>query len=591
MIRLLLLTVLTVISTKSAVAPDVTEVAVNEYAMPTGSLVLTLDALKDSITTDSDADETTTAKVGLVPSTSGSGTGAVITITGKGNGNGVATITVTCGGSGYKSGDTLTVLAAKLASSSNNLVITLEADDIATAPEYGSLKSITDALLTSIDTNSGGAETTTETKNLATTNTRTGAGAVIAITGTASNNGATTIRVTTCGSGYKPGDVLTISADDLVGSAITINIVADDIEGYVKSTPTTGYRTSEGAALSFGAGGALTGYYVALKKTTTHVQVVPKFSTAGALTATLGATTDTTLAAPVSTVAVPSSTFFPTGDGLNIMKLVSSVDGTYELNLMKPDDEVKHLVGASSKRSIAIAYNPASVGEFICSAFANDATPPTTRENVKSNGVAKSVRTHNIVPENMFSSLQMSLNGLEPNIEYDIYCHHLFHGIISNTANTVVTDKGSLTGVSLVPGAKTGDATAATLTLTFTHETSLASGVKILLTLYKNYDDKLGIVATGDCADQITTVTSGGQDIAGTHACAELTTTDVLELTINGVSNVASGTRGTEFILVLTDDDSKLNLPTNPASDSVVTFDLTVDGHGPLLQQYGWTAS
>ena len=71
----------------------------------------------------------------------------------------------------------------------------------------------------------------------------------------------------------------------------------------------------------------------------------------------------------------------------------------------------------------------------------------------------------------------------------------------------------------------------------------------------------------------------------------QLTTTDVLELTINGVSNVASGTRGTEFILVLTDDDSKLNLPTNPASDSVVTFDLTVDGHGPLLQQYGWTAS
>merc|ERR1711916_162734 len=104
-------------------------------------------------------------------------------------------------------------------------------------------------------------------------------------------------------------------------------LTAADIEGYVKSTPTAGYRTSEGAVSSF-AGNTLTGYYVALKKTTTHVKVTATYSTAGTLTASLGATTDTTLV-----TAKSSQTYFVTQDGLNIFNLVSSVDGTYEFKL------------------------------------------------------------------------------------------------------------------------------------------------------------------------------------------------------------------------------------------------------------------
>jgi hypothetical protein len=203
--------------------------------------------------------------------------------------------------------------------------------------------------------------------------------------------------------------------------------------------------------------------------------------------------------------------------------------------------------------------------------------------------VAKSVRTHNILPENRYNSVQMTLNGLVPSTIYDIHCFHLSHGIISNTAASVETDLGSLTGVSLVPGVTTGGAAATTYTLTFTHETSLASGVKIYLTLYNNYDTVQAIAkggSTAECGARITSVTSGGVDVVSTDACD--VTANVLELTINHVLNVVSGTRGTELILVLTNDDDKMDFETNPVTGSVVTFDLVVDGHAPLLQQDGF---
>merc|ERR1712167_270069 len=128
-----------------------------------------------------------------------------------------------------------------------------------------------------------------------------------------------------------------------------------------------------------------------------------------------------------------------------------------------------------SKRSVEVSYNPGAAGEFTCSAFADRSGLPTTRANVKTGtgSVAKSVRTHNILPENRYNSVQMTLNGLVPSTIYDIHCFHLSHGIISNTAASVETDLGSLTGVSLVPNAKTGGVTPSTLTLKFTHETSL----------------------------------------------------------------------------------------------------------------------
>jgi len=282
-------------------------------------------------------------------------------------------------------------------------------------------------------------------------------------------------------------------------------------------------------------------------------------------------------------------------------KLVSSADGTYELNLMKPDDEVKHLVGASSKRSIAIAYNPAAVGEFTCSAFKDSTSGNDIPENraevtassTDTNIIAKSVRTHNIVPEDMFSSLQMSLNGLEPDTGYHIYCFHRSHGIISNVASTVRTDKASLTGVTVAP---TGDDFAGaytSLTLTFTHEKSLAAGATIALKLYNDYDTAQTLTASATpatCGAQITTITSGGQTISGSHTCAAASN----ELTVTldtGGSTVASGTRGTQVIIVLTDDASNLNLADNAAAGTVVTYDLEVSGHGKLQQQDGWTTA
>merc|ERR1711981_1345742 len=214
-----------------------------------------------------------------------------------------------------------------------------------------------------------------------------------------------------------------------------------------------------------------------------HVQATVDFTTAeGGVTASLTSSSGTTTTDAAMADDVGSGTFFVPEDGLNVFKVASN-DGTYEFYLMKPDDEVKHLAAASSKRSIAIAYNPAAIGEFTCSAF-KDSTSATaadipenraevTASSTDSNIIAKSVRTHNIVPEDMFSSLQMSLNGLEPATAYDIYCFHLSHGIISNTAATVKTDKASLTGVKVAP---TGDDRAGaytSLTLTFTHEKPL----------------------------------------------------------------------------------------------------------------------
>lgn len=279
-------------------------------------------------------------------------------------------------------------------------------------------------------------------------------------------------------------------------------------------------------------------------------------------------------------------------DGMNVLDVVTSTDGTFELKLIKPDDEVKHLEGASSKRSIAIAYNPAAVGEFTCSAFTDAASAPTTRALVKSNGLAKSVRTHNIVPEDMFSSLQMSLNGLEPDTAYDIYCFHRSHGIISNIATSVRTDKASLTGVTVAP---TGDDFAGvytSLTLTFTHEKSLAAGATIALKLYNDYDtaQTITINTPANCGDYITTITSGGQTITGAHSCA--VASNVLTITlVTGGSTVASGTRGTDVEIVLTRNSNDLAIPDNAAAGTVVTYDLEVSGHGKLQQQDGWTTA
>jgi hypothetical protein len=291
------------------------------------------------------------------------------------------------------------------------------------------------------------------------------------------------------------------------------------------------------------------------------------------------------------------STLIPVQGGMNMLKIVSSVDGTFEMNLIKPDNEIK--VIQRSKRSMEIAYNPAEVGEFTCSAFTDDAGPPASRANVEtlSGVIAKSVRTHNILPENRFNSIQMTLNGLTPSTIYDVHCFHLSHGIISNTAATTVTDLASLTGVSLVPDA-TAKGAIGTLTLKFTHEISLASGFTVKLRLYTDYSAVQAIATTTDCGDQITTVTSQpsssgsvASPISGTHACAEVSSTDVLQITVNGVSEVSSGSSGNEVVILLTNHASKLVIPNNLPEGTKVTMDLEVANHAKLRQQVAWTTT
>eukprot|EP00944_MAST-04C_sp_MAST-4C-sp1_P011056 g11056.t1 len=592
LVKVLLFTLIFALRSEVGFAQDVSAVELREFATPTGSLVLTLDALKPSITTDSNANETSTAKTGLVPTTSGDGTGAVITIVGHGTTTGIKDITVTCGGSGYKVGDTLTIAASAVVSSVN-IVITLQAGDIAATGPVGSLKSSIDALKTSITQNSGGNEGTTETKNLGTTNTRSGTGAIIAITGEANGGttGATTLRVTTCGSGYRPGDVVSIAASGLNGTNdIKITLVPDDIEGYVKTISSTGgYRTSEGAL--FGSNGnfvgnTLTGYYAALHKTTNHIQVKATFSTVGSLGGTLGITSETSF-----TTTVPSATFFPVSDGINYLKLISSKDGTYVISLIKPDDEIKAM--EKSDRSIGIAYNPAAVGEFTCAAHADGATAPTTRALVKSGGVADSVNTYKIMQAEIYNSIQLVLNGLTPDTTYDIYCFHGAHGIISKTDASVKTGLGSLSGVSLLPTGNDFTGAYTSLTLKFTHEKSLTVNDLITLTLYNDYDtvQSLAVSSTAaTCGGQLT-IKSGGSVITGTHECSSGGTNNAYPLTIKlkGPSTVIDS--GMEVEILLTDDSSNLNLANNAAAGTKVTFDLEVTGHGKLVHEEGWTTT
>merc|ERR1719230_1957603 len=123
------------------------------------------------------ASDTTTK--GLEPTTDGSGSGAVFTLSEKASGNSVDSVTVTCGGSGYKAGDTITYPSAKLASTAD-IVFTIGSGAILTADVFGVLKS--GDILARITTNSGGAETVAEIFK-GVTNTRTGTGAIIGIIG------------------------------------------------------------------------------------------------------------------------------------------------------------------------------------------------------------------------------------------------------------------------------------------------------------------------------------------------------------------------------------------------------------------------
>ena len=289
----------------------------------------------------------------------------------------------------------------------------------------------------------------------------------------------------------------------------------------------------------------------------------------GSMTPSLSSESDSAL------TSTKVSRVFSVNAGLNLLLLTSSTS-TYEVNLVKPGEEVKAIM--KSKRSIEIAYTPAAVGEITCSAFDSSSSGISNREDVKtaSGVVAGSVRTVNVLQQNIFSSVQMTLNGLIPDTEYDIHCFHLSHGIISN--NDVKTDKAALTGVSLNPFNATADQNFDSLTLTFTHEKSLESGGTVVLKLYEYYDSALSVGST--CT--VSTATSNGVTISGSHSCA--ISDKSITLTLGGASTVSSSSSGNTVVFKVASSGFK-----NPQSASTpVTFDLKVTGHSESLQQVGW---
>jgi hypothetical protein len=575
--RLIILTTLFAVLYKTAWAQTVS-VEIREV---TGALDTCTDTLLSSITTNP-ADATNNNDLtGLATTSSGSGAGAILTVVISGTT--VTGVTVTTAGKGYKAGDTLKVANSLIAGTSTDLVITLSADDISN----GGLKCGSDELKLSITGNPTDATDGTLTGLATTSSAGGGAGAILTIV--ISSSTVSGVTVTTAGKGYKAGDTLTVANSLIAGTStdLTFKLLAADIDGYVKVTPSAGfYRNSVGGAFN-GDGdfdkAILKGYYVALGKATNFISVKINYGTE-TMVPSVNGVSDTVLGDEAL------SALLPVEDGLNVLTLASSKDGTFVMNLIKPDDEIK--VIQRSKRSMEIAYNPAAVGEFTCSAFTDASGLPTTRGNVKTGSgvIAKSVRTHNILPENIFNSIQVTLNGLTPSTTYDIHCFHLSHGIISNT-DALGTDLASLTGVSLLPNTLVAGAYA-TLTLTFTHEKALAANAEILLTLYSDYNQQTITGGTGTtCGDKVTTHTSNGAEIIGAHTCA--ITSNVLKVVLitNG-SPVASTSTGSEVILVLTDGaNSDLNLENNAAVGTVVTYDLEVTGHGKLLQRDGWTTT
>jgi hypothetical protein len=277
-----------------------------------------------------------------------------------------------------------------------------------------------------------------------------------------------------------------------------------------------------------------------------------------------------------------------------MLKLFSSDDGTYNILLIKPDDEIK--VIQIMDRSIEIAYNPAAVGEFTCAAFTDSAawsggisditSHAVLKSNPTSSGslVTDSVNTYNIMQEEIFNSLQLTLNGLDPDTTYDIYCFHLMHGVISNTGASVKTDLAALTSVSLQPDSTSAGGAITTLTLTFTHEKALAGSSAITVELYHDYDTMLNLANTADCAGVgVLETQSDGVDINGAETCTGLTTTDKWVVTLH---NTGSSAAGSVVTLVLTNPSSMI--PANPATGTI-TFHLEVTGHRTLLHRDGWT--
>jgi hypothetical protein len=593
--KLLLFTLIFAVSYNAAWAQSTTTAL--EIREHTGALVQCADALLSSITTNPTDATNNAGLASLATTSSGSGSGAVLTVVISGGA--VTGVTVTTAGKGYEAGDTLTVANAGIAGTSTDLVITLLEDDISNGGlKCGDIKG-------SIASGPSDAKAQTKIVSL-TTQTGTGSGAKIEIK-IGTNGDAvgawTSVTVVEPGTGYSIGDVLKVlaTADELDDSgsnglvdAITLfNALTGanlDADGAVRIHPDGTTVTSNGATKAFTTS-TFSGYFLPLQKSTNSISVRATFT--GPVTPSIGSVSDTTL------VTLKVSKLLPLTDGANTLK-IASTEGTYEILLVKPDDNIKAV--QVSKRSIGIAYNPAAVGEFTCAAFVNGVTGgdiPETRAEVTasstdSNIIAKSVRTHNIVPEDIFKTVQMTLNGLTPFTAYDLYCYHSSHGIISNTDDAyTTTDKASLTSVGVIASDRNLAWTdGGTIKLTFTHEGPLVGGSTIELSLYTNFNSKQafadGDTTVGDCSAQVAIKSNTANiDLTGL-ACVDGNTDDLL-ITLGGTASTIHSAAGSVLEVTLTHDaDGTLRFANNAAAGAKVTFNLDVAGHGILQQQPGW---
>jgi len=148
--------------------------------------------------------------------------------------------------------------------------------------------------------------------------------------------------------------------------------------------------------------------------------------------------------------------------------------------------------------------------------------------------------------------------------------------------------------VSLVPNTKVAGAYAY-LTLTFTHEKTLASSDSIKLKLYNDYSKVQTLTAhstASTCGGSITIAKTGGingADIPGAETCSA--SSNELTITLAGASEVSSTSGSTEVVFKIEDGNTNILLENNAKEGTVVTFDLEVSGHGKLLHEIGWTTT
>lgn len=588
--KFILVTIIFAISYKAAWAMP-TVVEIREYD---GGLITVLDALLDDITvpttgSNEDAASSFTAALATTcANTADACTGKGATVKLKVSSNVVSAIQVVASGYGYKAGDTLSVTGIPSASTATDLGILLTVDHINANGLHGGATFATNTLSGGVNGATAGATFA----SLATTSNGAGVGAIVTVVLDGSK--VPTVTVVSAGRGYKVGETLTIAKADIDNDAnadMVITLAAADVNSGDRRYPkahTTPFLSSTGADMAWDhAGPTLTGYYIPLSKSTTYISIVATFSS-GTVIPQIGSDSDQTL------TTLKASVLLSVKDGFNVLKLVSSEDGTYEMYLVKPESQIKEIT--TSKRSITIAYTPAAVGEFTCSAFdGSHSTPftdPTDRTEVKtlSGVITKSTRTNNILVQNMFKSVQMTLNGLTPFTEHEIHCYHAAHGVISE-GNRIFTQLGSLTGVSLSPSVLGNGNSPGTITLTFTHERDLVATNTIKLKLYDSYDSVQLTTHQTNCKNNLV-VRSGGTSgaILATNDCTVSSSELVITLATGATSTVTSGSSGTQIVIEMT-DSTELNFVNNPAALTEVLFDLDVVGHGKITKQHGYTTS